>query len=176
VDGLDPVVAPVVAVAVVGSDLQRVLTGPEPQVLAALDDLMASLPPGVVVTWNGTRFDLPFLAERGRRTGLGLGLRIGPGPSVSWHGHRHLDGYRLYRADVGRVLGFPCGLKALARMVGLETVEVDRRRVHALAPEDLRAYVCSDAHLARALVLRRWPAARVWADPLPAAPSPVAAR
>jgi hypothetical protein len=78
---------------------------------------------------------------------------------ATWHGHGHLDAYRLYRADVGRVLRVSCGLKSIARMVGLDPVEVDRERIHELAPDDLAAYVASDARLARLLAIRRLPAA-----------------
>jgi hypothetical protein len=179
VDGLDPGVAAVVAVAVCGPGVEQVLLGPEPELLAGLDRLIRSLPRGYLVTWNGSGFDLPFLAERSRvaATPLGLRLRAQPARTVpagdrpptvrvraTWHGHRHLDGYRLYRADVGRSLGLPCGLKPLARLVGLQPVEVDRERMHHLGPDELRDYVLSDARLARELVLRRWPAAAGWAD------------
>ena len=68
-------------------------------------------------------------------------------------------GPTLYRADVGRSLGFPCGLKPLSRLVGLAPVEVDRSCIHLLDDAALEAYVASDARLARELVLRRWPVA-----------------
>ena len=130
--------------------------------------LWATYFPGIVVTWNGSGFDLPFLAERARRLGVTLGLDLwddGPErtePGVvrgRWYAHDHLDGYRLYRADVGRSLGFPCGLKPLSRLVGLAPVEVDRSCIHLLDDAALEAYVASDARLARELVLRRWPVA-----------------
>lgn len=169
VDGLDPSVSPIVAVAVATADGDRVFQGPEAQVLALTDSLLAELAPGVVVTWNGSGFDLPFLAERARRAGVALGLELwddGPDrgePGVvrgRWYAHDHLDGYRVYRADVGRSLGFPCGLKPLARLVGLRPVEVDRARIHLLDADAIDEYVASDARLARELVLRRWPLAQ----------------
>ena len=181
VDGLDPAVSPVVAVAVVSAEHQHVVLGPEPELLAAVDRLLSRLPPGLLVTWNGAGFDLPFLADRSRLAGVPLSLRLWADPALggrdsslpghreryraTWFGHRHLDGYRLYRADVGRTLGLSCGLKPLARLVGLHPVEVDRGRIHQLGREELRAYVASDAHLARQLVLRRLPAAARFADP-----------
>ncbi|MEM7141260.1 MAG: 3'-5' exonuclease [Actinomycetota bacterium] len=182
-NGLDPAVAAVVAVAVTGADLEVVLDGPEVEILLALDDLLRSLHPGVLVTWNGSGFDLPFLSDRARRHGVGLGLdlrldaaiggRHDPLPGhegayrARWHGHGHLDGYQLFRADVGASLHLPCGLKPLARLVGLPVVEVDRSRIHELDAAARRAYVASDAHLARALVMRRaqW---RVAVDQMPA--------
>ena len=168
VDGLDPSVSPIVAVAVATPDGDRVFQGPEDLVLHRTDELMSELDPGIVVTWNGSGFDLPFLTERARRLGVTLGLDLwddGPErtePGVvrgQWYAHDHLDGYRLYRADVGRSLGFPCGLKPLSRLVGLAPVEVDRSCIHLLDDAALEAYVASDARLARELVLRRWPVA-----------------
>ncbi len=168
VDGLDPSVSPIVAVAVATPDGDRVFQGAEDLVLHRTDELMSELDPGIVATWNGSGFDLPFLTERARRLGVTLGLDLwddGPErtePGVvrgRWYAHDHLDGYRLYRADVGRSLGFPCGLKPLSRLVGLAPVEVDRSCIHLLDDAALEAYVASDARLARELVLRRWPVA-----------------
>ncbi|GJM39108.1 MAG: hypothetical protein DHS20C19_24750 [Acidimicrobiales bacterium] len=147
------------------------LDADEPALLTALDELLTQLPPGVLITWNGASFDLPFLADRARVIGVDLGLELVLDPAIPgrhdpllghagayrarWHGHAHLDGYQLYRADVGASLHLPCGLKPLARFVGLPVVEVDRERIHELSDDERRAYVASDAHLARALVRRR---------------------
>jgi len=161
----------VVGVAVVGDGPAHVLGGDEPRLLRRLDDILSSLPAGVLVTWNGGGFDLPFLSRRAQRCGVELGLRLRHDPRIiareplagcpgayraTWHQHRHLDGYRVYRADVGASLGLSCGLKSMARAVGLEPVEVDRARIHDLSPTELHDYVASDAVLARALVDRRW--------------------
>ena len=176
IDGLDPEVAAVVAVAVAGADLEVVLDGDETSILRELDALLASLPAGVLVTWNGSAFDLPFLGDRARRRNVELGLRLELDPSIpghhdplvghrgayraGWHAHRHLDGYQVFRADVGAALHMSCGLKPLARFVGLPVVEVDRAQIHELTDAEVRSYVASDAHLARALVTRRWATAR----------------
>ena len=172
-DGLDPAVSPIVAVALSGPDVDAVFTGPEAELLAALDAALRALEPGVIATWNGGAFDLPFLADRATACGVDLGLRLSPDPTVvlshrplpghegayraTWYGHNHLDAYRVYRGDVGRVLQVSCSLKAIARVVGLTPVEVDRERIHELAPDALDAYVLSDARLARILAERRWP-------------------
>ena len=190
VDGLDPSCSPVVAVAVATPAGDRVLMGEEAGLLRRLDGLLRSLPPGVLVTWNGSAFDLPFLAARAAVHGIALGLELFPGPVVrrddpvgshaflaTWGAHGHLDGYRLYRADVGRTLGLSCGLKAMARLAGLQPVQVDRERIHALSAQELSDYVASDARLARDLVARRLPAAAAfvdrcptgWSDPAPTA-------
>lgn len=186
-DGLDPAVAAIVAVAVSTDAEDHVFTGSESSILDHLDRLVADLAPGIIVTWNGATFDLPFLACRSRVADRRIGLRVWEDHAIAchrtgepgevpvrgaWFGHRHLDGYRLYRADVGRSLGLSCGLKALSRLVGLAPVEVDRSRIQDLDHETLVAYVASDAHLARRLVQRRLPAALAFADP----PSPVAER
>jgi len=155
VDGLDPEVSPIVAVAVTGPGLERVFDGSEISILTDLDTFMRSLQPGVIITWNGTRFDLPFMARRAEIVGVPLGL-TDPAGRAGWYGHIHLDGYLLYRADVGDSVNLKCGLKPLSRFVGLPVVEVDRSRIHELSAEQCRAYVASDAHLARELVLRRW--------------------
>lgn len=182
-DGLDPAISPIVTVALSGAEADTVFVGDEADLLAALDAHLRDLEPGVIATWNGSGFDLPFLADRATACGLALGLRLTPDPTVvqshgplpghrgayraTWYRHRHLDAYRVYRADVGRVLGVSCSLKAIARMVGLTPVEVDRERIHELAPALLDAYVLSDARLARVLAERRWPGAALCVDPAP---------
>ena len=182
VDGLDPSRSAVVAVAFwggpvgtpderAGGHVEEVVEAPgtepddERALLTRVDRLLADLPPGVIVTWNGRRFDLPFIDERARRLGVATGLRIDPvSGEAQWHRHRHLDGLRAYRADVGRTLGLSCALKPLSRFVGLDPVEVDRTRIHELDDATLRAYVLSDARLAHELVARRWPALAGWVD------------
>lgn len=175
VDGLDPARAAVVAVGLATPDGDEVFLGPEAELLARVDRRLAQLSDGVLVTWNGASFDLPFLAARSAATGTRLDLRLWthdePGAAgsdpwppppdgfgASWGRHGHLDGYRAYRADVRRSLGLSCGLKAMARLVGMAPVEVDYERLHELDEHDLAAYVASDARLACRLVQRRLPA------------------
>jgi DNA polymerase elongation subunit (family B) len=172
VDGLDPSCSRVVAAAVASDVGDRVFLGPEVDILRQLDGLLASLPPGVLVTWNGSGFDLPFLARRAAVQHVPIGLRLHHPTghrvgAASWGHHGHLDGYRLYRADVGRTLGLSCGLKAMARLTGAEPVEVDRTRIHALTTDELTQYVASDARLAVELVARRMPAAAGSVDRCP---------
>src|SRR4029450_12595421 len=76
---------------------------------------------------------------------------------AGWYAHGHVDAYRMYRSDVGRVLGISCSLKVIARLVGLVPIEVDRERIHELSREVLDAYVASDARRARQLTERRRP-------------------
>lgn len=186
IDGLDPQVSPIVAVAVATNDGTTVLLGDEADILHRLEQTLDALPAGVIVTWNGAGFDLPFLAHRSRVCSVPLSLRVvghpwaadpptaidandGPEPaSLSvWGAHGHLDGYRVYRSDVGATLRLSCGLKSMARLVGLSPVEVDRTDISSLSAAALHAYVASDAELARELVLRRWPACALGVDRVP---------
>jgi DNA polymerase elongation subunit (family B) len=171
-NGLDPRVAAVVTVALACPGYEEVFTGSEASLLADLDERLDELEPGVIATWNGAAFDLPFIADRAALHGLPLGLRLqlDPGLTIrqaplpghrgayraSWYGHGHLDAYRVYRGDVGPALRISCSLKSIARFVGLAPVEVDRARIHDLSNEALHAYAASDARLARILAERRW--------------------
>ena len=56
-DGLDATVAAIVAVAVSTADEDFVLQGEELQILTDLEELVSSLAPGVLITWNGNYFD-----------------------------------------------------------------------------------------------------------------------
>ncbi len=179
-NGLDPRVAAVVTVALAGPGYEEVFTGPEAELLADVDERISQLEPGVIATWNGAAFDLPFLADRAALHGLPIGLRLrhdraitlrrAPLPGhrgayrASWFDHGHLDAYRLYRGDVGPALRISCSLKSIARFVGLVPVEVDRTRIHDLSNEALHAYAASDARLARILTERRWGTASRFID------------
>lgn len=192
-NGLDPQVAAVVTVALAGPGFEEVFTGSsEHQLLQDLDARLHQLEPGVIATWNGAAFDLPFLADRAARHGVRLGLRLQHDHTITmrraplpghpgayrarWFDHHHLDAYRLYRGDVGPALRISCSLKSIARFVGLAAVEVDRTKIHDLSNEALHAYAASDARLARILTERRWATASRFVDRLEAGdegPAPV---
>jgi DNA polymerase elongation subunit (family B) len=181
-NGLDPQVASVVTVALACPTHDEVFTGDEPELLTRLDQRLATLDPGIIATWNGAAFDLPFLADRARLNGIRFGLRLQLDPSIAvrrpalpghrgayraaWHDHAHVDAYRLYRGDVGPALRVSCSLKSIARLVGLAPIEVDRERIHDLSREALHAYAASDARLARVLTERRWGTAARFVDRL----------
>lgn len=180
VDGLDPAVAPIVTVALASEGFEETFVGEEHELLAELDGRIAELEPGVIATWNGAAFDLPFIADRAALYGMHLGLHLQLDPSIplhheplpghggsyraAWYRHTHVDAYRLYRADVGPALRISCSLKSIARLVGLAPVEADRTRIHDLTNEALHAYAASDARLARILAQRRWGTAARFVD------------
>lgn len=175
IDGLDPAVAPIVAIAVCTRDHDHVFDGAEAEVLRGVDQLLRSLEPGILVTWYGSGFDLPFLQARATAAHIPLGLRIEPldldasrGVRGLWHAHRHLDAYRVYRNDLGRLLDLSCSLKSVSRFLGYEPMEVDVEHLHHLPLAELRAYVASDARLSRAAALRRWATAAPFVDQLAA--------
>ena len=65
VDGLDPAVGRVLAVAIARPGGVTVFDdGDEGRLLARVDEFLAATDPGVLVTWNGGGFDLPYLATR----------------------------------------------------------------------------------------------------------------
>ncbi len=177
-DGLDPAVAAVVAVGLSSRATgDVVLTGGEAGILQALDSFLRDAEPGILVTWNGGAFDLPFLFSRGGSAGVALGLELAWDPSgyrpgrrplpghlgtyaAAWYDHGHLDAYRAWRRLSDPHQG--CGLKEVARSVGLEAVELDDpSQVHGVPLGQLRRYVASDASLARRLAELRW--RDVWA-------------
>lgn len=111
---VDPRLAPVTRVAFSTPASDWTFTGDEPDLLGELDEVIADHRPGILVTWNGSGFVLPYLADRANIRGVRLGLRLAaeprlrtrgetlvghPSPYVAaWHGHRHLDAARLYRS------------------------------------------------------------------------------
>ena len=66
-DGLDPQVGRILCIGISGSGGELVLAHhDEAALLADLDDWLADMTPGVLATWNGSAFDLPYLATRAR--------------------------------------------------------------------------------------------------------------
>jgi hypothetical protein len=186
VDGLDPARSRVVAVAIAATDGDAtVFTGDERALLKALDRWLRRARPGVLTTWNGAGFDLPFLADRAAALRVRLGLELAPDASIDsrhapltghalpyrarWYRHLHLDACALYRVLLGPVDGGverSFALKSVARDAGLVPVEVDRALIHELSADELRRYVTSDAVLARELAARRWLDAPPFVDAL----------
>jgi hypothetical protein len=183
---LDPAVAPVRTVALCGRSFDEIFTGDEAALLRDLDHRLRSLAPGVLATWNGGVFDLPFLADRAALVGVELGLQLQldrrltlhrrplPGhPGAyrgAWGAHGHLDTFRLY----GQSGPSPwTSLRTIGRLLGLNAPGGPADRTHDLLSEAFNAHAASDARLARVLAERRWSAAHRLVDRLEPDPAPV---
>lgn len=151
----------------------RTFEGDEDRLLTELDAALAGLEPGVLATWNGSGFGLPFLADRAWIRGVRLGLHLAADPRLpfrfemlpghrcayraAWYDHRHLDAARLYRSgrrplvavdDLFRVIGLPSRLRP--RRGGTDaSVPLEHDLVHA--------HATNDAKLVRSLIEARLP-------------------
>ena len=168
--GLDPAVSTVLTVALCGPGFDDVFIGDEFTILRGLDTRLAALPAGVLATWNGATFDLPFIADRARILGLELDLQLFldrrltlnraplPGHAGAYRGawghHAHLDTFRLYGGGVAG--SNRMSLKTLGRLLGFGCHGGPADPTHDLANEALHANAASDARLARVLAQRRW--------------------
>lgn len=162
--GLDPGTSRVTAIGVAGRGWTRTFDGDEARLLADADRFLATLEPGLLVTWNGTAFDLPFVSTRAAVAGVDLRLESPPPgqrfPATGehrrapdrgrWCGHDHVDAY-LELAPLARRVAGTGRLKAFAACHGIPCLEPDPTRLHVLAPEALRRYVASDARATLAL-------------------------
>lgn len=180
---VDPAVACIRTVALSGLAFDEEFTGAEADLLRSLNTRLASLPPGVLATWNGATFDLPYIADRARVLGVDLDLQLCrdrrltfgrsllPGHAAAyrgaWGGHGHVDTFRLY----GHTGGPPVwsSLRTIGRLVGLGTMPTVARRHDDLINEALHAHASSDARLARVLAERRRTAALRLVDQIEAA-------
>ena len=161
--GLDPLGSSVVAVALAFDDGTTAVFDDvdETVLLSRVDEALRSRH-GLLLTWNGAGFDLPFIAVRSRVLGIdtGLGLRtqtdlslpvkyappagLGGPVRARWYAADHVDVAHLYRV-FAQEHGLQWGLKPIARHHGLEPIEVNRTAIHELTPAELEAYVASDA-------------------------------
>jgi len=172
--GLDPATTTIVNVAISTRDGEIVFRGEERSLLLSLDRYIRNLPVGLIATWNGSVFDLPFIISRAESLEIELGLTITPADNIrpkyeplpghrgGYHGtwsnrttvsHSHLDiayALREHATD----LGLQWSLKPVARHHGLSPIEVDRTAVHLLTPEQQDDYVASDARVTRVLAER----------------------
>jgi DNA polymerase elongation subunit (family B) len=158
-NGLDPQVAAITDVAVFDGVTGLHLCGPEAEMLAELDTFLMSAPVGLLVTWNGAVFDLPFIDARARLLGVPLSLELEYDPEIPVKyvptpgylgGYRYrwglLDGWDVSPlfAPIAERAGVPHKLKPVARLYGIDVVELDRTRLHEHSPAELREYVLSD--------------------------------
>ena len=135
IDGLDPRQSSVLAVAISGGGIEAVLDGPdERSVLVETDRLLASIGAGVLVTWNGSGFDLPFIRDSCSDSRPSLGLITRHDPSIAgrhdplpgepgrvrgrWYRLGHLDGFQAYGPTSGRTSRSRVGSSRLRNLSG----------------------------------------------------------
>lgn len=166
--GLDPSTSAIIAVAVSTADktVQQVFTGSEPTLLADLHNFLNELPSGIIVTWNGSSFDLQFIETRSKMFGIATRWELNPSkrpPKYSPVGgtpvravlgsHAHADIAYAYQ-ETANTLNVPWSLKPVAVAFGMNPVEVDRENTHLLTASELHDYVVSDAYVTAVLASR----------------------
>lgn len=171
--GLDPRVGGVTSVAlsleteIIVLDLETCET--ETKILSSLQKILTKdLSPGVLTTWNGSVFDLPFLQARMYKNTVlndlklyydaSLPVKYAPTPGflggyrAVWGEHKHCDIAKTFKLQAEKA-NISWSLKPVARFNGLNPIEVDRVNMHLLTPQQERDYVASDAIVTRELKL-----------------------
>ncbi len=172
----------------------QVFDGDEPRLMQDLDLALARARPGILATWNGSGFVLPYLADRAGIRGIHLGLRLAADPRrrhrgetlpghrcayrAAWYEHRHLDVAGLYRSGRRPLIE----VDELLRAIGLAG---RGRGSRGIGPADVpgcelthdaaHAFATNDARLVRSLVEARLPGVARHLDrivPVAAAPEP----
>lgn len=192
VPAVDPRHTVVVRVVLSTTAREWSFEGEEPALLGALDATLAELEPGIVATWNGSAFDLPFLADRAGIRGVHLGLRLAADPRrrlrgevlpghrhpyrAAWYDHQHLDAARLYRAGRRPLIE----VDELLRAVGLPAWGRGSRGTGPadapgaeLTHDALHAFAANDARLVRSLVESRLPGVTRFVDRITVTAPPV---
>lgn len=159
--GLDPGESTVIAAGLAGDGwVESCVSRDEQQLLQWLVERVRGLHPSTtLVTWNGSEFDLPFLARRFGVLGIDSGLKLRPTGELGkyggdlydgeWSGLHHHDIAPDFR-DAAQEAGVRWSLKPVAKEVlSVAPVEVDRRgeAMAALDKATLRLYVESDAEI-----------------------------
>lgn len=171
-NGLDPHNSKVVSLALWSQNERHYFESDDERVV--LDLFAAWLdthPAALLVTWNGAGFDFPFLADRAAACSSRLGAMVrlvasadrspshGPLPGhdggylVRAGTCDHVDVMFAYRQQAEQA-GVRPSLKPVARLHGLDVIEVDRTTIHLLDPMDLLAYNLSDVRATYQLAVR----------------------
>lgn len=172
---IDPGEAPVTRAVLSTPARDRFFSGDEADLLDELDAALAELEPGILTTWNGSGFTLPYLADRATLCAVDLGLRLAADPRLrlrgeqlvghttgyraAWYAHRHLDAARLYRSGRRPLVEVTTLLRALGRP--------GRARMDDVGPADVpgaelthaatHAFAANDARLVRTMIENRLP-------------------
>lgn len=161
--GLDPHITPITSIALATEHHTAVFDGPtEEDIIKHATMALDSLEAGLIVTWNGAVFDLPFIVDRAKLYDLDPGFSLIPNPAIVpkydptpgheggytsyWGQATHVDVAYLVKADA-ELRGVKWSLKPYAQSIGLDPVEVDREKMHELTPAQLCEYVASDARV-----------------------------
>ena len=117
---------------------------------------------GVIATWNGAAFDMPFLKTRADMLGVDtlstiLRLELSDLRPIKYEPigghdgayligvgrHDHVDVMRAWQ-PWAKEQGISAGLKSVAAANNIECVVVDREQIHQLTRQELVAYNLSD--------------------------------
>jgi DNA polymerase elongation subunit (family B) len=168
--GLDPAGAAVTEIALDVPGNGHVFTGDERIMFSEFRGYLASLPSGLVVTWNGAVFDAPFLVARASMLDLDLDIvlqydpqipvKYAPLPGhpggyrVRFGQHRHIDISGAYK-QLADELGVKHSLKPVYEAVtGKKPITVERTKMHLLSPAERQEYALSDSRITVELATR----------------------
>lgn len=173
---LDPGLTPITRVALSTAGGDRVFEGDEVDVLGGVDRVLADLEPGILATWNGSGFALPYLADRAGATGVRLGLHLAADPRLrprgemlvghrgayraAWYDHQHLDAARLFRSGRRPLIDVEVLLRGIGWVGSARTRPggVGAMPDAELTHDATHAHAVNDARLVRSLVEARLPA------------------
>lgn len=170
---VDQHATPITRAVLSGPAGERIFEGSEPAILRELDRAVAGLGPGILATWNGSGFDLPYLADRAGSLGVRLGLHLAADRSLrprgellpghrfayraAWHARRHLDASRLYRTGRRPLID----VNEIMRTIGLggrgPSSTHDAHGGSRLGRDAVHAFAANDARLVRCMVEARMP-------------------
>jgi DNA polymerase elongation subunit (family B) len=179
INGVSPKDSSVISAAVASADglVCRVFDAESEYVLLEqLVGYLEGLEPGIIATWNGSGFDLAFLAERMRIIDVSHSWTLWPSARLAKYPpvggqtvraklteHTHVDiayAYKAFATDAA----IEWSLKPVARHLGHDPVEVDRTATHLLSQDELRAYVASDATVTALLAEHLAEDLNLWVD------------
>jgi DNA polymerase elongation subunit (family B) len=168
--GLNPLLGRITEIAIQGHDAASTAVfsdDDEKELLRKFTWHMRTLEPGLVVTWNGSFFDLPFIQTRADILAAASPLQIEvdenlkpkydllPGYTGGVVGtfdsrrgrvpHQHLDisgAYKQFAADHG----VSWSLKPVCAAAGIDMYEIDRTRLQDYTAAERERYVLSDTN------------------------------
>lgn len=153
--------AGITSIAVYGHGTSLVIDDTdERRLLHTVNVWLMNLPAGVVVTWNGSGFDLPYIADRAALHKYDFALAVAADPALvpkyQSPNPAHTTGYRgrfgkHLHADIqyaykvfAEERGIRWSLKPVCEAAGITMITVDRERMHDLTVAERMAYNLSD--------------------------------